>query len=146
MGRGGRGGGRYSPNDDRSRSMNPQDVCGQAAMANEARQRGDDENWDDDDYYERVPSVEIEREAPDYSHWGVYRDEPTVEKAIIKWSGVGDKFIVVYSNGIDVLKELGIPPNEGDISGEQIPVIENILISLGYEVEIERKSSEFFFY
>ena len=75
MGRGRGGGGRYTPNDDRSRSMNSQDVCGQAAAANEARQRGDDENWDGD-YDERVPSVEIEREVPDYSHWGIYRDEP----------------------------------------------------------------------
>ena len=33
MGRGGRGGRSPTPNDDRSRSMNPQDVCGQAARA-----------------------------------------------------------------------------------------------------------------
>ena len=57
MGRGGRGGGRSpSPNDDRSRSMNPQDVCGQAAMANTARQRGDDD-YDDGIFEEAVEVI-----------------------------------------------------------------------------------------
>ena len=80
MGRGGRG---PSPNDDRSRSMNPQDPVGQAAAANEAAQRGDDyDDWDDDD----APSGEagevivVETEE-DYSHWGVYRDEPRRSEA-----------------------------------------------------------------
>ncbi len=38
MGRGGRGGRSPSPNDDRSRSMNPQDSVGQASIANTADQ------------------------------------------------------------------------------------------------------------
>ncbi len=77
MGRGRRGGGRSpTPNDDRSRSMNPQDPVGQAAMANEARQRGDDD-WDDG-YDDDVQSegVVVEESKYDNSHWGVYRDEP----------------------------------------------------------------------
>jgi len=57
--------------------MNDQDVCGQAAMANTARQLRDNDDYDDDDYEGSFPSVKIEREeAPDRSHWGVYRDEP----------------------------------------------------------------------
>ena len=76
MGRGGRGGRSPTPNDDRSRSMNPQDPVGQAAMANEARQRGDDD-WDDgyDDDVQSGEVTVVESET-DYSHWGVYRDEP----------------------------------------------------------------------
>ncbi len=77
MGRGGRG---PSPNDDRSRSMNPQDPVGQAAMANEARQRGDDDwddGYDDDDVKPGGPVVTLEDHEVDTSHWGVYRDEPT---------------------------------------------------------------------
>ncbi len=58
MGRGGRG---PSPNDDRSRSMNPQDPVGQAAMANEARQRGDDGDWDEG-YDDDIQSEEVVRE------------------------------------------------------------------------------------
>ena len=79
MGRGGRG---PSPNDDRSRSMNPQDPVGQAAMANEARQRGDDD-WDDgydDDVQSEGIMVTIEPDD-DRSHWGVYRDEPRQSEA-----------------------------------------------------------------
>ena len=78
MGRGGRG---PSPNDDRSRSMNHQDPVGQAAIANEARQRGDDD-WDDgyDDDVQSEGGVSVESET-DYSHWGTYRDEPRRREA-----------------------------------------------------------------
>lgn len=76
MGRGGRGGRSPTPNDDRSRSMNYQDPVGQAAMANEARQRGDDD-WDDG-YDDDVQSegVVVEESKDDNAHWGIYRDEP----------------------------------------------------------------------
>ena len=71
MGKGGRGGGRYTPNDDRSRSMNLQDVCGQAAAANEARQRGDD-GWDDgyDDVKPGGPVVSLEDHEDDDIFFG----------------------------------------------------------------------------
>lgn len=76
MGRSGRG---PSPNDDRSRSMNPQDPVGQAAMANEARQRGDDGDWDDDGYDDDIQSEEVVREEPvnDNINFGeISRDGP----------------------------------------------------------------------
>ena len=82
MGRGGRGGRSPTPNDDRSRSLNLQDVCGQAAAANTARQlRANEEDYDDgyDDgkgKRARAPYVTINDEDKDDNwHWGVYSDE-----------------------------------------------------------------------
>jgi len=81
MGRGGRGGGRYTPNDDRSRSMNLQDVCGQAAAANEARQRGDDD-WGDDGYdgYDNASEevVKVECEEDDIFFGEISRGDTTL--------------------------------------------------------------------
>jgi len=63
--------------------MNSQDPVGQAAMANTARQRGD---YDFDDDYDSIDSNDYgvtiaEVETPDYSHWGIYRDEPRKSEA-----------------------------------------------------------------
>lgn len=55
--------------------MNAQDPVGRAAMANEARQKGDDSDWDDDDGTQSEGVVNVESED-DRSHWGTYRDEP----------------------------------------------------------------------
>ena len=77
MGRGGRGGRSPTPNDDRSRSMNLQDVCGQAAAANTARQlRANEEDYDDgyDDGKGSYVTINDE-DKDDNTHWGVYRDE-----------------------------------------------------------------------
>ena len=77
MGRGGRGGRSPTPNDDRSRSMNPQDPVGQAAAANTARQiRANEEDYDDgyDDGKGSYVTINDE-DKDDNTHWGVYRDE-----------------------------------------------------------------------
>jgi len=62
--------------------MNLQDVCGQAAAANTARQlRGNEEDYDDGYDDGKGSYVTINDEGKhDNSHWGVYRDEPEKPK------------------------------------------------------------------
>jgi len=72
MTRGGHGGRSPTPNDDRSRSMNPQDSVGQAAMANTARQRGDD---DYDDGYDEDAEDEHDEDTDDEQDDRIYFGE-----------------------------------------------------------------------
>lgn len=141
MGRGGRGGGRYSPNDDRSRSMNSQDVCGQAAMANEARQRGDDDWGDDDGEYYPTDFSEVITQQVEKAR----ELEPTVERLIsptgeiasIRWSRVDQRYILTLSDQVNLVMLLGVPNEEQGIHVDEIPAVAKLLTALGYDVEIE---------
>lgn len=90
MGRGGRS---PTPNDDRSRSMNPQDHVGQAAIANTARQRGDyDFNDDYDDIDSNDYGVIIAEVESDICSWGVSREDsekPQEPRLKVGFDGVG---------------------------------------------------------
>ena len=141
MGRGGRGGGRYTPNEDRSRSMNSQDVCGRAAMANEARQRGDhDDDGYDGEYYPTDFSEMITRQVERAREL-----EPTVERLIspvgeiasIKWSRVDQRYILTLTDQANLVMLLGVPNGEQGIHVDEIPAVAKLLTALGYKVETE---------
>ena len=131
MGRG-RGGGRYTPNDDRSRSMNSQDVCGQAAMANEARQRGDyDDDWDDPedsltDFSEIITRQAEKARKPLPIVERLMR--PTGEVASIVYSRIDQKYVLTVSDHRNFVMFVTAPD-----------YCERLLVGLGYTVEIEGK-------
>jgi len=141
MGRGRGGGGRYTPNDDRSRSMNSQDVCGQAAAANEARQRGDDDWGDDDGEYYPTDFSEIITRQAEKARKPVLAIErlirPTGETASIKWSSVDDRYILTLSDQANFVLLMGVPNAAKGIHMGEIPTVSKILTALGYEVTLQ---------
>lgn len=137
----GRGGGRSpTPNDDRSRSMNPQDVVGQAAIVNTARQRGDDDDWGDDDYGDGGSSeavfTTIEPEEPEPEGTVERLIPPTGETASIKWSRVDNSYILTLSDR-DLVALVGVPYGKRGIQQGDISIVKEVLELLGYEVEIK---------
>ena len=130
MGRG-RGGGRSpTPNDDRSRSMNPQDPVGQAAMANEARQRSDyDDDWDGPedsltDFSEIITRQAEKARKPLPTVERLMR--PTGEVASIVYSRIDQKYVLTVSDHRNFVMFVTAPD-----------YFEKLLVGLGYTVEIE---------
>ena len=143
MGRGGRGGRSPTPNDDRSRSMNPQDPVGQAAMANTASQlRGNEDDYDDDYgddglHYEETSREEPEKlQEPEPEPTEERLISPTGETASIKWSSVDRRYILTLSDK-DLVALFCVSYHQSGLQAGEIPSVVKVLELLGYEVEVK---------